>query len=407
MKRREFLSTAASVSIGSTLLNQSCGAEDQSLAKRRVAIIGHSGRGNYGHGLDTVWLQIPEAQIVGIADGNPAAVPKELKKLGIDKPIGFTDYHSMLEKLQPEFVSIGPRHVDQHKEMILAAINAGAKGIYIEKPLCRSPAEFDSISSAARSAGTKIAVAHRNRYHPAMPIIKAMIDEGKLGRLLEIRGRGKGDHRGGGEDLWVLGSHEFNLMHYFAGKPVHCSALMMQDGHPVRPSDVQPGNEGLGPLAGDQVYARYMMANGVLARYDSIANDETSMSYSMQLIGSKGMVVIHIDQDPVAHFIPGNPYQVPNEPRRWIPITSAGLGKAETNPQLIKQVHNHVAGVRDLIEAVDSDHQPLCSLDDGGVVIEMICAVFASHRGTGKAVLFPLEERENALAKFEKQSLGR
>ena len=32
-----------------------------------------------------------------------------------------------------------------------------------------------------------------------------------------MRGRGKGDRRGGAEDLWVLGSHVLNLMTYFGG----------------------------------------------------------------------------------------------------------------------------------------------------------------------------------------------
>ena len=29
----------------------------------RVAVIGRTGRGNYGHGLDTVWLNLPETEV--------------------------------------------------------------------------------------------------------------------------------------------------------------------------------------------------------------------------------------------------------------------------------------------------------------------------------------------------------
>ena len=39
-----------------------------------------------------------------------------------------------------------------------------------------------------------------------------MVDEGDIGEVLELRGWGKEDHRGGGEDLWVLGSRVMNLM---------------------------------------------------------------------------------------------------------------------------------------------------------------------------------------------------
>ena len=34
----------------------------------RVAVIGHTGRGNYGHGLDVVWREIANVQIVAVAD---------------------------------------------------------------------------------------------------------------------------------------------------------------------------------------------------------------------------------------------------------------------------------------------------------------------------------------------------
>ena len=34
----------------------------------RVAVIGRTGKGNYGHGLDTVWLNQERAEIVAVAD---------------------------------------------------------------------------------------------------------------------------------------------------------------------------------------------------------------------------------------------------------------------------------------------------------------------------------------------------
>ena len=36
--------------------------------KYRVAVIGRTGKGNYGHGLDTVWLNNNRAEIVAVAD---------------------------------------------------------------------------------------------------------------------------------------------------------------------------------------------------------------------------------------------------------------------------------------------------------------------------------------------------
>ena len=51
-------------------------ATDQKL---RVAIIGHTGRGNYGHGLDTMWKAIPTTEIVAVADADAKGLEAELK----------------------------------------------------------------------------------------------------------------------------------------------------------------------------------------------------------------------------------------------------------------------------------------------------------------------------------------
>jgi predicted dehydrogenase len=396
MKRRSFLAATSTALLTPGLL-----LADK--PPRRVAVIGHSGRGNYGHGLDIVWQKIPGMEICGVADASEAGLNLELKKLGIDA--GFRDYRRMLDEVRPEFVSICPRHADQHRDMALAAIESGAKGLYVEKPFCRTPAEADELIAACQKHGAKIAVAHRNRYHPALKPIDHLIEAGELGRLLEIRGRGLGDRRGGGEDLWVLGSHIMNLIHYFAGKPKSCSGIMLQDGRHVTAKDVADGAEGLGPLAANEVHARYTMANGVTAYYDSIADDDTAKNaYCLQLIGSQGTVTIHIDRDPVAHFTPGNPWQPTSEPRRWIPITSGGLDKPEAQPDVIENVHNHVLAVRDLIDACDQNREPLCDVHAGAITVEMICGVFESHRQGGKTVPFPLETRGNALQMLKNQA---
>lgn len=392
MRRRSFLAAASATAV-------TCAYAAPPETTRRVAVIGHTGRGNYGHGLDTVWGQIPETTICAVADADQAGLASELKKLGIDQ--GYTDYHRMLTEVQPEFVSVCPRHADQHQEMALAAIEAGVRGLYVEKPFCRTPAEADTLIAACEKHDARIAVAHRNRYHPALLHIDQLIADGRIGRLLEIRGRGLGDRRGGGEDLWVLGCHIMNLIHYFAGQPRSCSAIMLQDSRRVSSKDVKPGAEGLGLLAANEVHARYEMEKGVVAYYDSIANDGTEKNaYCLQIIGSRGTVTIHIDRNPIAHWTPGNPFQPTAEPRPWIPITTAGVGQPETQPNLVADVANHAIAVRDLIAACDDDRQPLCDVHAGAVSVEMICGVFESHRCGGAAVSIPLQERGNALQRL-------
>ena len=393
MDRRTFVA-ATSAALASPAAGRSGDAR-----KSRVAVIGHTGRGDYGHGLDTVWLRIPETEIVGVADADSAGLAKAKKRLRVES--GFENYRQMLEAVDPEIVAVCPRRPDQHRDMVLAALEAGAKGIYIEKPFCRTPAEADEIIAACEKHDAKLAVAHRNRYHPTLKVIDGLIADGALGKVLEIRGRGKGDRRGGPEDLWVLGSHVLNLVHYFGGAPVSCSALVRQDGRHVTKADVREVAEALGPLAGNEVHARYEMDRGLVAYFDSIARDGTkSAGFGLQIIGSAGIVDINCDRHPLAYLVPGNPFRPTKDARPWVPISSVGPGKPEPRDDLDETISHHVGPARDLLEAVRDDRQPLCSAYEAATIVEMICAVFSSHRQNCKAVTFPLKERDNALSRL-------
>jgi predicted dehydrogenase len=395
LDRRRFLA-GASATLASAGLPVSANELAISIKPLTVAAIGHTGRGNFGHGLDTVWLHVPEARMVAAADPDERGLAAELKKLNIKH--GFSDYRKMLAEVRPDIVAVCPRHTDQHRDMVVAAAEAGVKGIYIEKPFCRTPAEADEMKAACGKHNVKLAVAHRNRYHPTLQAIDRLIAYGDIGRLLEIRGRGKGDRRGGGEDLWVLGAHVLNLMHYFGGEPTSCSAAMLQDGRRINRHDVKDGAEGLGPLGGNEVHARYELSRGVMGYFDSIANDGTkNAGFGLQLIGSEGIVNIQCDRHPLAYLCPGNPFQPTSKPRPWVAISSAGAGMAEPREDLSEMITHHGKPARDLIASIQEDRQPICNLAEGAMTVEMICAVFESHRLGSQAVAFPLKERENSL----------
>ncbi|MFP6900875.1 MAG: Gfo/Idh/MocA family oxidoreductase [Opitutales bacterium] len=361
----------------------------------RVGVIGHTGRGNYGHGLDVVWNLLKETSIVAVADANKGGLAKAQKKLEVEK--AYANYRDMLSKEKPDIVAVCPRHVDQRVPMITAACEAGAKGIYVEKPFARSPEEADQIAKACAKAKTKLAVAHRNRYHPVLPVLKKLLKEGMIGEVLELRGRGKEDRRGGGEDLWVLGTHVFDLFNNLAGKPLSCSAEMRQGGKPVTKEDVYEGNEGLGPLAGDEIHARWRMANGCTAYFDSVRNrGRREAAFGLQIIGNKGVVDIRNDREPLVHFMENSPWEPAKAERKWVPVTSAGVDKPEPH-DVRGAIHNHIAAARDLLEAIKEDRSPLCDLEAARMTTEFACSVFESHRLGGQTVEMPLKTRINPL----------
>lgn len=386
MNRRHFIAAAA-------LAGTSLALRAENERKLRVAVIGHTGRGDYGHSLDTMWFAIPETEIVAVADPDAAGLAKAQARLKLSN--GYSDYRKMLAETKPDIVAVCTRHVAGHRDMIFAACEAGARGIYVEKPLCPTPAEADEIVAACDRHGVRLAVAHRNRYHPAINAVAQLVKDGKIGRLLEIRARGKEDARAGVQDLWILGGHVFNLMVFFAGEPRVCSATLLQDGRPITKADLTEGKEGIGYVAGNELHARFELASGISAFYDCLKEADAG-NYGLQLVGSKGVVSMRIDAHPIAHFIAGPPL-LPREKSEWIPVSSAGPGIAEPIENLGKLVGSHVIGGRDLIAAMKEKREPLCSARDARLTIEMTCAVLESAKQAGARVTFPLANRANPL----------
>jgi predicted dehydrogenase len=252
----------------------------------RACVIGSTGRGNYGHGVDAVWREVPGVELVGVADDDKAGLAAAVKRLEVSR--GFADYREMLDTLKPDLVGIGPRWLDRHAEMVTAAAERGVH-IYMEKPFCRSPAEADAMIRACESAHVKLALAHQTRYSPLVEVVRRLIADGKIGRSLELRGRGKEDRRGGHEDLWVLGSHIMNLTATLGGTPKSCFGVVEQNGKPVTKADVVEGNEGIGPMAGDSVRATYGLEGGATAYFASTRGMAGKVSrFALQILGSAG-----------------------------------------------------------------------------------------------------------------------
>ena len=381
MKRRDFLLTSA-LALSSGLLRGQTAPRVLT-----VGVIGHTGQGNFGHGQDAVWLKIPQTKIVAVADADSAGLAGAAQKLGGVK--AFADYRAMLAEAKPDIVAICPRHIHEHRDMIVAAIEAGVKGIYIEKPFVRTLVEADEIVKLCAAKGVRLAIAHRNRYHPVLATIQKLVDAGEIGDLKEVRVRGKQDQRGGGLDLWVLGGHGFNLATLFTGPAISCEATILVEGRPATKADIIPGDEGVGPIVGDEIHARYETKSGISLYFDSKKGSwAKGTPFGARLIGTKGIISLQVDEEPLA---------ILERDGKKTPITTAGIGQPESI-QDIKLVNGgHHGAVRDLLAAIAERREPLCGPEAGRETVELTLGVFASFAAGGKKVTLPLADRQHPL----------
>src|SRR5438128_6731512 len=146
----------------------------------RVAVIGRTGKGNYGHGLDVVWKAFDNVQIVAVADEDEKGRAAAATRLGAKNV--YADYREMLDKEKPQIVSVADRFLDLHKDMVIACARAGAS-VFLEKPMARTLEEADEMVKTCEMHHVKLAIAHQTRYSPRVDHIKALIADGKLGAL--------------------------------------------------------------------------------------------------------------------------------------------------------------------------------------------------------------------------------
>ena len=365
--------------------------------KYRVCVIGRTGRGNYGHGLDTVWAEFPNTEVVAVADDDKVGLAAAGKRLKTERL--FADYRQMLDEMKPNIVAICPRWLDQHRDMVVEVAQRGIH-IYMEKPLCRTLAEADDMVNACDKTHIKLAIAHQTRYSPKIAVIKQMIAEGKIGKVLEYRGRGKEDARGGGEDLWVLGTHIMDLIRNFGGHPSWCFASVMQNGKPITKADVAEGREGIGPLAGDAVQSMYRMPDGSTAYFATTRSAGGNPSrFGLQIYGSTGIIEILTGHLSSAKYLADPSWSPGRSGKGWVDISTAGPGQPETQKDGGLHAGN-VLAVKDLLAAIEENREPLGNIREARGATEMIVACFESQRQRGPVAL-PLENRQNPLTMLE------
>ncbi len=361
-----------------------------------ACIIGRTGAGDYGHGMEMVFGGLENVTVLAVADENPQGRKEAAERSGAKRQ--YAEYREMLEREKPDLVSIGPRQPDCHRDMCLASIESGAH-IYMEKPITEILAEADDIINAAEGKNIKIGVAHTRRFSREFISLKALLEKRNIGTVLEMRYYGKQDPRAGGEDLIVLGTHDMDMMRFFFGDPRWCFASVTEDGADITGKDTRRGLGEPYLVAGDTIRAQYAFNNNIQVYWSSIKTEDSwnessrlkndpvqgREKWGFDMFGTEGYLYY---RSGFGIKVLNSPYLVPGDPNViWqdIPqIPASELPSWKTHP------------IRNLIHAIETSTEPACSARDARWAIEMVMAVYWSQKSKGRVDL-PLEERGHPL----------
>lgn len=359
----------------------------------RVAVIGHTGHGNYGHGLDTVWKTFERIDLVAVADPDDAGRAAAQRRLAA--PRAYADYREMLSREKPDLVAIAPRWMDARLAMVTAAAEAGAH-IYMEKPFALSLADADQMVAAVQRHKVKLQIAHQMRTSPFALRAQALIAAGVIGEVQEIRTRGKEDRRAGGEDLMVLGSHLCDMLRFFLGNPrFTVSQVTVEpvsgESREITPADTRQATEPIGPIAGTQINAMFAFSNGVPGYFSSRAVADTHpLRFGTWIYGSKGVIFLPngIYPDGGLHLLRSASW-LPDATHSWESLP--GPLELASRPQIANALM-----VTDLIRAIEHDTRPCCNEEDGRWTIEMIHSIYRAQQ-SGARVMLPMRDRRHPL----------
>lgn len=388
MSRRRFLNSVLSATGGAIAIANSTGAITGAKKVYKAGIIGRTGGGDYGHGYDLIFNGIENVQVVAVADSNPQGAEKAAKRSGALRK--YADYREMLEKEKPELVCIASRQPDCHRDMALSACEV-ALGIFMEKPMAETVVECDEIIKAAEKRNVKIQIAHNRRWNRDFVKVRHLLQIGLIGEVREVYFHGKQDSRSGGEDLIVLGTHDFDIMRFYFGDPLWCYASVRANGRNIKKSDIIKGKEPI-LVAGDSINAMFGFNNNLVIYWTSVKrNDHWNTNFSkrekwaFEILGTKGIIAYQsgfdfgwIDSPFFAHR------------------DETGKYKELPEPSNFKLEPHNAHPIANLIYSIENDVQPVCSGYDGRWTIEMVSSVYQSERDK-KQITFPLTDRKDPL----------
>ena len=153
------------------------------MKKITFAILGLGNRG--GVYARTLQLFSEQAEVVAVAESRRASVEAANSYLKLPPDRLFSTAEELLQQPKLADVMIVATQDAQHRDHALQALNRGYD-LLLEKPIATDPEAVRQIEETAHRLGRKVVVAHVLRYSPFYKKVKQLLEEGAVGRILNL-----------------------------------------------------------------------------------------------------------------------------------------------------------------------------------------------------------------------------
>ena len=232
------------------------------------------GAGYWGKNLVRVFRDLPDVHLQQVCDADPkirAAIEQQYPEVTTG-----ADYDRLLadESLDAVVLAVPATH---HYELARQALVQG-KHVYIEKPMTLNSTDAERLVELADERHKVLMVGHLLEYHPAVQMIRSLIEAGDLGDLyyLYTQRVNLGIVRRDENALWSLAPHDISVILYLLGQ---------------EPDAVSARGECyLQPDIEDVVFANLHFADGKMAQLQLSWLDPHRIR-RLTVVGSRKMVV--------------------------------------------------------------------------------------------------------------------
>jgi predicted dehydrogenase len=169
--------------------------------------------GVHPHSHVACYANHPRTEVVAVCELVPALFDDFDRQWGSRWPnvARYTDYREMLTKERLDLLSVAtPDH--RHAEVVFAAVPAGVKGIYCEKPMATTLADADRMIALTEEHGVAMVINHTRRWYATYQYARDIIRAGHLGRVTHIHANCGGPRA----MLFRNGTHLIDAVTFFA-----------------------------------------------------------------------------------------------------------------------------------------------------------------------------------------------
>ena len=314
----------------------------------RICVVGAGRWGqNHVHTLDEL------GHLAGLVDANKERL-EHFRNLH-PKLTTYTSLDAALNAGYDGFTVATPAHT--HHFLARKILEAGYPAL-VEKPLALSSEEARDLQEVARANGQQLMVGHLLLFHPAIVKMKALMDEGKIGKIQYIYSNriNLGTVRTEENILWSFAPHDISIFQYFLG---------------VRPTEViSRGGAYLQPGIHDSTLTTLSYPGNVMC-HNFVSWLHPFKEHRIVVIGSKGMLSFEdsAEAKPLRFYEKGIDW-VQGEPiRRDGPTEEIAYEqKAPLTEELryfVENAHGSIekADVRNAIEVLEILEQASACLD--------------------------------------------